>query len=878
MMLELKDYQKNALRVLRAFLEEARVRTPAEAFAKTVRACPTDTRPQLYHTRWNLDATPYVCLRLPTGGGKTLLAAHSIATAADAFLDRDFPFVLWLVPTNTIRKQTVAALRKAGHPYHQALAGSFGEQNLAVFDIEDVNNIRPQDAFEKTCIVVATMQTLRISNANKLKRKVYGHNENFERHFARLSSAMPGLDRLEDGSPVFSFVNMVHQLRPLVIVDEAHKMISELSGEVIGRINPACVLEFTATPVESNVLFRAFPSQLKAEEMVKLPFNLLEHQEWESAVRGALRTRESLAELARDDRDYIRPLILFQAEKANQSCTVARLKEFLLDEGVREEEIAIATGEQRELDAIDLFDPQCPVKCIITVEALKEGWDCSFAYVFCSVANISSAIDVEQFLGRVMRMPYAAARAQEKLNMAYAHVVAPGFGKAAEEINARLCNMGFDAGDAADNIRQLPLPGTAGDIWGDKPLLGLLTDSPQLVVTLDAEPDFSGLEKEETGHIAVRRKDGKVTLTTSGMVTGEVEERIVAAAAPEQQFQVRHSIRQHRQRLVAHMPPTPAARGVVFAVPLLLWEKDEEFEPADAEFLLSADWSPLAGLSATAPLFRQSDFAYDPRIKAFQFDLCGERLTYSALGEMEQGFLYAMPQSYDEFALARWLDRHCRQDDVSQADMLEFCRRAVQSLRDAGHGLDILFQGKKLIARLILEKISALREGAKKTAFQSLLAGAHKTKMVFDDGFTFPNSHYAEHIPRYQGAYQFKKHYLDIPRDLKAKGEEFRCARDLDLHPQVETWLRNVDRQPGSFYLPTSSDNFYPDFVAKLADGRTLLMEYKGAHLLDSPDTREKVNIGKFWEAQSQGKGVFALVCEARDEYTFEKQMKKICG
>ena len=67
----------------------------------------------------------------------------------------------------------------------------------------------------------------------------------------------------------------------------------------------------------------------------------------------------------------------------------------------------VVTGELRELDGVDLFDRHCPVECVITIEALKEGWDCSFAYIFCSVSRGRSAVDVEQLLGRVLRMPYA---------------------------------------------------------------------------------------------------------------------------------------------------------------------------------------------------------------------------------------------------------------------------------------------------------------------------------------------------------------------------------------------------------------------------------------------------------------------------------------
>ncbi len=70
------------------------------------------------------------------------------------------------------------------------------------------------------------------------------------------------------------------------------------------------------------------------------------------------------------------------------------------------------------------------MKIVITVEALKEGWDCSFAYVLASLQNINSATDVEQLLGRVLRMPYAKLRQNDELNKAYAHVISSSIAQA----------------------------------------------------------------------------------------------------------------------------------------------------------------------------------------------------------------------------------------------------------------------------------------------------------------------------------------------------------------------------------------------------------------------------------------------------------------
>jgi type III restriction enzyme len=87
------------------------------------------------------------------------------------------------------------------------------------------------------------------------------------------------------------------------------------------------------------------------------------------------------------------------------------------------------------------------------VQALREGWDCPFAYVLCSLQRLSSATAVEQLLGRVLRMPYAKPRGRAALNRAYAHVCEAKFSSAAHELADRLINnMGFEALDVASMI------------------------------------------------------------------------------------------------------------------------------------------------------------------------------------------------------------------------------------------------------------------------------------------------------------------------------------------------------------------------------------------------------------------------------------------
>src|ERR1700693_3017692 len=91
--------------------------------------------------------------------------------------------------------------------------------------------------------------------------------------------------------------------------------------------------------------------------------------------------------------------------------------------------------------------------------------------------------------------------------------------------------------------------------------------------------------------------------------------------------------------------------------------------------------------------------------------------------------------------------------------------------------------------------------------------------------------------------------------------EEAACAAVLDTLPEVDVWVRNLVRCEGfSFWLPTSTDRFYPDFVARLRDGRVVAVEYKGAGWMDSAHTKEKQMVGELWQEKSAGGCLFLLV------------------
>jgi len=862
--MELKDFQRAALKVLTTYFERARITgDPERAFLEIWREEEPNKLPPSYRTIAGLSGVPNVCLRLPTGAGKTLLAAHVVAKAGRHFLERDYPVVLWMVPTNTIRVQTAEALKKPSHPYRAALDDAY-DGRVSIFDIAEIAQIRPQDLTERVSIIVTTIQSLRVSNPDG--RRAYAHSENFEPHFAHIPPNAPGLDRAEDGSLKFSFVNLLAFHRPVVIIDEAHKAGTNLSFEMLAALKPSCIVEFTATPntdpqTGSNILFRASAAEVKAAQMIKLPIILTEHPDWRAAVHDAIETRACLAETAKNDTRYIRPIALFQAQDKGQEVTVDVLKTYLLEnENIIGDKIAIATGEQRELDNINLFDPACPIEFIITVEALKEGWDCSFAYVLCSVANIGSATDIEQLLGRVLRMPYTEASTQVALNRAYTHVSSPRFGEGAMALTDTLVKkMGFEPDEAASMVKpqQRTMPGMDGNP-------DLFVRKPMLLETLESSPDLNGLPPETTERVQVESQpDGSVTVTIHGEISNELEERLVATMPPERQANIRAAV--HRHRIMHRNSTAPSERGEKFPVPSLFIAVQGELQLAEKELILDlCGWT----LNRYAAELTSAEFAIQDTAERWEVDVRGEKVIYQHLEQNAQLEIGLLKLDWTDLQLSRWLDRECRQADVTQPVLLEFCRKVVAYLTTTrGLALKDLLRFKYQLAKAVQEKIADYRQQAYAQGYQTfLLSPQAQVATSFADGFAFDNRPYPA-TSLYRGAYQFKKHFFGSIGDLEAKGEEFECAKVIDTLSQVKYWIRNLPNRPQtSFWLPTSTDRFYPDFVAILQDGRIFVIEYKGAHLADGDDTKEKTNVGQLWADKSAGKGLF-LMAQLKDKY-----------
>jgi type III restriction enzyme len=856
--LALKLYQRRALDSLERYFEATRLHGADAAFAQTVDKGLLDQ----YRPMPGLPQVPYACLRIPTGGGKTVMGAHIIQSAGHALLEREFPLVMWMVPTTQIKTQTLEAFRDPRHPYRQELDDAFGGQ-VAVFDVADFAQIRPADLGTKVCVVLSTVAALRVHD--KEGRKVYEHHEDLEAHFAGNTGALDYLEKGANGKALASFANLLKLHGPLVIMDEAHNATTSLSYTVYERLGPRAVVELTATPdlSSSNVLVSVSAFELKAENMIKFPVVLKEHNgEWQAAVSSAVARRRSLATAALEEPDYIRPILLVQAENARGSATVEEVKKHLIEtDGVAGNAIAVATGDQREIDGVDLLAKDCPIEVVITKQALKEGWDCSFAYVFCSVAQVKSDKDIQQLLGRVLRMPHATRRKQETMNRAYAHVVSDSFGLAAGELTRSLVDIGFNPMEAAAAIRQetaaaeLPLQGGAA----------LPPAPPVTRIEVRKAPDLSGVPARDAERVVFianeQGKGGIVEITDD--IQPETREAIVLTAPPGKRNEVDAQVERHLDLVAASK--APSERGEEFRVPRLCMVEQGELELIDRGVVAPGfEWDLLASPPDL------SSFRFNDDSMTFEVDLDGHGVSYHMVKDDVATYLPGFAQDRSEADLIGWLDQEIRDPWIRQPVLREWLHRAVRALLDErGFSLAQLLKAQFVLRRKFQDELSKARDAAYRRGFQQALFGG-ALEIVADDGpdhgFIYPAdmARYPAHW-YYRGSYRFRKHYYPVPGDLKNVGEEFECAQQIDLLDEVASWVRNLVHDT-QFWMPTSRQRTYPDFVAKLKDERLFVVEYKGGDRITADQEEEKRLVGELWARRSNGRGVYLMASKANGD------------
>ncbi len=783
-------------------------------------------------------SNPYVCIRIPTGGGKTLVATKSIRVITHDYLNKDYSLVFWLAPSDKIVSQTLEALKNRQHYYRQILDKEF--DNIEVLSIQEAfrKSFNPN---ESLVIIVGTIQSFRTTN--KDGRKFFDENSTY---YEMLKSF--------DMTPTLE--NMMRHFKPIVILDEAHKSSTSLSLKSLLDIEPSFILELTATPITktqtakeiyaSNILYSVNATKLKKENMIKLPIMLKTIDDTAKILQEAIEKRDYLEKLCLLEEmktgKYIRPINLIRADenRGEKSLTYDKIKSILVEDfKIDENQIAVQTGDKKELDGVDLFSRDCPIRYIITVDALKEGWDCSFAYVLSVVSNMQSATAIEQLIGRVLRMPYIEAKDKKELERSYVYVASSSFEDVAQNIGKTLINSGFEEMEAKISIdRSQNTNEDLGGLFGDS----LYIERQFVVENLDIEAlTNSKLEP----YINVNIETNTVTIRNIPIKSKREEFfKNIKKATPIEVHQkideIEKSINQAKNEFSEKISDIEIPK-------LQIMIDDEIYDFEDSLILDFVDIDESELIKNSKLSFDEFDIKLNENLGLIDVNQSG--VTTKILDKEEDKLPLFNDEDKDEKnilnqnkilqnsqeigKLSNSIAKLIAEENKAifnyfdSSELKGFISLIINDLINSRKNIDlVLLNSRKYqLKKAILKKLENLTQNAKSHSFAKLF-NENRFSLNMSNSVCFSSNNYIPN-PDIRSA-NFKKHKYDNVHKLDSE-EEYKVALYIDSLDGVESWIRNIDKDyENSFWLQTEEGKFYPDFIIKLKSGKIVVAEYKG--------------------------------------------------
>ena len=806
----------------------------------------------------SVNNVPRVTLKVPTAGGKTFIACNAIKTIMDS-LQAGAPnkVVAWFVPSDTILKQTLEKLQDVEHPYRQRLDALFNHR-VVVVDKESAlmgQGISPTNMHDNLIIFVLSAQSFvetikakKDKTSEQAKPRVYRENGNFIEHVNHYANP----EKLIEGTDPTALIQVIAQQNPLVIVDESHNFKADLRVEMLNNIAPRFILELTATPRDnSNIISFVDAMQLKKENMVKLPVIVENRNSAKDVLINAIRMRNSLEEHAKVMRQqggkYIRPIVLFQAQPKTDydNITFDRIKQNLISFGIPEEQIKIKTANKDELKELNLMSEQCPVRYIITVNALKEGWDCPFAYILATLANKTSTVDVEQILGRILRQPYATRHANELLNISYVFTCSNDFRQTIEKIIASLQKAGFSRKDFREIEKispEQPQPIVWGDLFGNTEVINAESETEDDVMEMtNEEVEYFKQELQNTtGSITEIENIQEQAKQLSQEYDKQIDETSnyddpLAGIMPMEKY---YSINVEYQDVASGMNLPIFYTKVSASI-----FSEEEWIPLEKSMLSKGFNLSTQDTNVDFTVIRPQGTTIDI---AESGDIPVRRNNQRAIDLIRSQYVDKSATDKKEM-LAKQIAHLIRIDSIPEPNIKDYVSKVIE--RCDADEINSLIDNMYNTRDAIQNKIESLLKEYQANTFKSWLDRARidvRPHYTFIDKVIFTS-----------------KELQGIEKGLYVKEEnvnnfEYDVISAIADNENVFFWHRNPDRK--GFCL-NGFINHYPDFIIRMKSGRTILVETKGDHLVND-DSLNKIKIGNRWAAMAGNNYKYFMVFE----------------
>ncbi len=760
----------------------------AEAFVETARMLTAAT--DLAGRRAVIRYAGCVLVEAPTGAGKTLIAGHIAERVSESVQTVWF----WYAPFRGLTDQSEAVIQSE-FP---------GLRTRSVRDDRDIVAARSGDVY------VMTWQTVAARNAESRQVR-------------------------QDGEVAASIDNYVATLRASgfrigAVIDEAHHGFAR-GGEAVRFyreiLDPDFAILVTATPNDADIdRFKAAAGITQVRKISVSRRDCIDADLIKQGVRAVAFLADGNAQTARIadlERTAIshgvalhrqirasldavgvnmEPLLLVQVESRDGSVEEAR--KTILSLGFSEDEVAVHTADEPDPDVLAIARDE-QRKVLIFKMAVALGFDAPRAFVLVALRRVRDPDFGVQLVGRILRVDRRLQGREKPPQVNFGYVVLADYGSQSGLTNA------------ADRINRI-----VTDLAGSSP-------HPRVAVVSEA-----------SGLTSIQYTDSRGQGLLFG-VPGESAEVVTGAGSD-----------------TAENPPATALQADVFA----LWN-DEAIDPAqlyNAPALTAQGHRPVIVGTTAHRYSLRTDLAYPANFMreeypvaaidqivdciASRIRLDGEILTAAHrrvvnvtrrdteifTGETEVSTVRA---DLNMREVHRFSQQVLFSDDY--IDGRDLHMRLIDRLREEAEALGWPEADNEealdMALALILTQYPTLIDEAKRhcmARYKTQAAGTVLPEELISDEALVPSR---------------LNLYRVMPPDLNEDERQFADMLDNDQSGTVEWWLRNEARKPWSVkvLVPGLREAYYPDFVVKV-HGRTrgeglLLLETKGRHILNSPDT-----------------------------------------
>lgn len=347
---------------------------------------------------------PTFTLALATGVGKTRLAG---ALMALLWLSGEAQTFLFLAPSRAVLKRLRSAFSPAFREYIFIEPNLVPEPNLILSDqLEDpIATGRREDLFAKGPTVYLLTHQL-------------------------ISTSRRFLERADEFSAESPAAHLLSRRDLVVISDEAHHVDPDPAGAAawataIRGLQPQVHIGLTATPRRvpgENLLYEYSLREALRQGLYTKRAEILAHtfdddtsdeEADEATIRFALSrlaAKTAAAQSASGPAPFpnVKPVLVFFATDTAHATGVA--KSLIEDFGVPEREVLLTHSKKtKTVDETELLagieDPNNPVRVVVNVMELVEGWDVTNVYVIAPLRQMASFQFGVQAMGRGLRLP-----------------------------------------------------------------------------------------------------------------------------------------------------------------------------------------------------------------------------------------------------------------------------------------------------------------------------------------------------------------------------------------------------------------------------------------------------------------------------------------